>query len=80
MSLVKAEKDSNAAKPTSDDEPNKGSLGMVGFTEVPQPSQRPAMSNKDISTLDEPEGLGNDGTNMKSYHDQPDHIDGMTGK
>lgn len=80
MSLVKAEKDSNAAKPTSDDEPTSGSLGMVGFTKVDYPSQRPAMKNSDISTLDNAEGLGNDGTNMSAYEEQETDISGLTGK
>lgn len=80
MSLVKAEKDSNAAKSGGDNAPTEGSLGMTGFTHIEQPTQRPAMKNSDISTLDEPPGLGNDGTNLDSYEEQPAHINGKTGK
>ncbi len=81
MSLVGAVKSSNAAKSGGEDAPTSGSLGMTGFTPVDQPSQRPAMKNSDISTLEEVKGsLENDGTNLGSYHDQADDINGMTGK
>ena len=81
MSLVGAVKSSNAAKSGGESEPTSGSLGMVGFTPVDQPTQRPAKRNADISTLESVKGsLGDDGTNLGSYKDQPADVSGMTGK
>jgi hypothetical protein len=80
MGLLKSEKGSNAAQPSSDDGPTAGSLGMVGFTKADYPAQRPAKSNADVSTTDTAPGLGNDGTNMSAYDEQSADINGKTGK
>lgn len=72
MSLLKAHKDSNAAQSSDNTGAATGSLGMVGFTSMDYPGQRPAMKNTDVGTTKDSIGaLGNDGTNMSAYSEQP---------
>ncbi len=80
MSLVKAVKGSNAPDASGSSEKTSGSLGMTGWTPADYPSQGPAKSNADVSTTDNPPGLGNDGTNMSAYEEQKADMDGKTGK
>jgi hypothetical protein len=81
MSVTGAIKSSNAAKEDGDGEKTSGSLGMVGFTDTPYPTQRPAEKNSDISSLEAVKGsLGNSGTNESAYTEQKFQISGMTGK
>jgi hypothetical protein len=80
MSLTKAVSGSNAPKADGDNSKTSGSLGMVGFTPVDYPSQMPAKSNADLTSLDQAPSLGNDGTNMSAYDEQKADISGKTGK
>lgn len=80
MSLTKALGGSNAPKADGDTSKQSGSLGMVGFTPVDYPSQKPAMSNSDLPTNDTPPGLGQDGTNLSAYDEQKGDLSPMTGK
>ena len=79
MALVKAIGGSNAPKADGDTDKQSGSLGMVGFTPVDYPNQKPAMSNADLFTNDTPPGLGNDGTNMSAYDEQKADLSPKTG-
>ncbi len=80
MSLVKSLPGSNAPDQKGSDEKTSGSLGMVGFTPVDYPSQKPAQANSDLFANDTPSGLGNDGTNLSAYDEQKADLSPMTGK
>ena len=75
MSLLQARKGSNAAKSGGDTAASTGSLAMVGFTEVPYESERPAKSNSEVSSTGESHSLGQDGTSVDAYHFQPHEFD-----
>ncbi len=82
MSLVKSFDNSNAADPNSSTDPMTGSVGMTGFTKMPYPTQKPAMSNADVgvSLRDSIGSLGNDGTNMSAYKEQKTDITAEKGE
>lgn len=80
MSLVKAIGESNAPKADGDTDKTSGSVGMVGFTPVDYPGQRPAKSNADLFTNDVAPGLGQDGTNLSAYDEQEAEVNPKTGK
>jgi hypothetical protein len=80
MSLTKSVPGSNAPNASGDTGVGGGSVAKDGYTIVPQPSQRPAMKNQDLSTESDFAGsLGNDGTNMGSYEEQPPELDAESG-
>lgn len=80
MSLTKSVPGSNAPNASGDTGVGGGSVAKDGYTIVSQPSQKPAMKNQDLSNLENPSmGLGNDGTNMGSYEEQPADVDAETG-
>jgi len=81
MGLVHSFDDSNASDPNTNTEAMTGSVGMVGFTKVPYPKQMPARNNADVKIQGESIGaLGNDGTNMEAYEEQPIDLNSETGK
>lgn len=81
MSLVKSIGGSNAPNQSGDTGVGGGSVAKDGYTIVDQPSQKPAMKNEDIKVTKEFAGsLGNDGTNMGAYEEQPAKVNAENGK
>lgn len=82
--LNKAHSDSNAMPGNGDrPEDNAGSdtLGMLGYTKVPFPSQKPAQSNADVGiTADFAFTEVNEGTSIGSYDEQSPTVSAETGK
>lgn len=79
--LTKAIKGSNAPSGSGETGVGGGSMAKDGYTIVEQPSQRPAMKNSDVADTKEFGGsLGNDGTNMSAYEDQPAKVSAENGK
>ncbi len=69
MALVSSEKSSNAATSTSDNAPEQGEAGKLGYTML-EPTGGPATSNKEIKSTKGTIGAVNneeDGTSMGSY-------------
>jgi hypothetical protein len=82
MSLVKALGDSAApSKGVSMDEnsgPNE--VGMLGYVQIPFPSQMPAQSNSDVGITKNMSISAQQGTSIGAYKDQPEKISAETGK
>lgn len=69
MALIGAEKSSNAASSTSDNAPEGGDPGKMGYT-LMETTGKPATSNKEIKTTKGSIGEineANDGTSLDSY-------------
>lgn len=69
MSLIGADKTSNAAKETTDYEPEKGEPGKLGYTFMPYPNERPAQTNAEIKTTKDNFAFADpqDGTSAPAY-------------
>jgi hypothetical protein len=81
MSLTKSVPGSNAPNASGDTgTTSTGNVGRDGYLAVDQPKQKPAQENQDLSNLhDFKASLGNDGTNMGSYEEQPEELDAESG-
>lgn len=82
MSLNKALPDSNAPKGEGSRPENNASgdsVGQLGYSVVPFPSQKPARSNADVSTTSDFDlSKVNEGTSMPSY-EQSETVSSETG-
>lgn len=80
-SLTKSVPGSNAPNTSGDTGVGGGNVGKDGYTLVDSPKGHPAMDNQDVGTTKEFAGsLGNEGTNMGSYEEQPEDVSAETGK
>lgn len=82
MSLTKALPDSNAPESASRPESNAAgdSIGMLGYSVIAFPGQKPARSNADVSTTsDFSLSEVNEGTSFPSYDEQPETVSAETG-
>ena len=83
MALTKAQPDSMAPKGDGQrPESNAGgdSIGMLGYSIVPFPSQKPARSNADVGiTGDFSFTEVNEGTSLPAYDQQPETLSSETG-
>ncbi len=82
MALTKALGDSNAAPggPSMDENSGPSEVGMLGYTQVPFPSQMPARSNGDVGITKNMAGIkANQGTSAPAYAVQPDRVNSKTG-
>lgn len=78
---LRARKDSNALGGNASQEPTSGDVGTVGFTRQAYPGERPAQSNSDIpSTKGSVGALGQDGTSVEAFKEQPRTIDAKSPK
>lgn len=82
--LNKAHSDSNASSGTGDrptDNASADNLGMLGYTVVPNPPQKPAQSNADVGiTADFAFTEVNEGTSIGAYDEQSPTVSSETGK
>ncbi len=80
MSLTKSIGGSNAPNSSGETGVGGGSVGKDGYTIVTV-SQIPARSNADVTTTKDFAGsLGNEGTNLSAYEEQPETLDAENGK
>lgn len=84
MSLIKATSDSNASpsagsRPESNASAGDG-VGMLGYSIVPFPSQKPAQVNSDVSITANFEFTSvNQGTSITAYDEQPVVVNAESG-
>jgi hypothetical protein len=82
--LNKAHDDSNAspgAGQRPEDNAGGADLGMLGYTVVPFPAQKPAQANSDVSiTADFAFTEVNQGTSITAYDEQTPTVSSETGK
>lgn len=82
MAVTKAFGDSNALDHSVNQDANTGpdEAGMLGYTQMPFPSQMPARKNTDISgTGDLAFSMVNQGTSFPSYEKQPETLSSEDG-
>lgn len=82
MALTKSLGDSNAAPggPSMDENSGPGEVGMLGYTQVPFPSQMPAKSNADVGITKNMGAIHpNQGTSTGAYAHQDDKVNAKTG-
>ena len=78
---LKARKDSNALGGGADQGAPDGEAAVVGFTKMSKPSQGPAESNSDIPSSKGSVGsLGQEGTSIGAYKEQPHTVDAKNPK
>ncbi len=83
MALIKAQPDGNAS-PGAGSRPESNAsgdgVGMLGYSIVAFPSQKPAQMNSDVGiTADFTFSEVNQGTSLKSYDEQPETVSSETG-
>lgn len=83
MSLNRALPDSNAPDSPGQRPENNASgdsVGMLGYSVIPFPSQKPARSNADVATTSDFAFTSvNEGTSFPSYDEQPETVSSETG-